>query len=473
MSWRGWLGTVALLVVAALSPSHWSVLAAFQAASAQPAPSPDALVGRWLGTVEVGGMRLRLLLKVTRGSDGTLAAKMDSLDQGARDLAVDEIRFDGRALTFAMKAIGGSYSGTFDAEGKRIAGTWRQGGLEVPLELRPHDGDVSLARPQDPKPPFPYEAFAVSYDSVPGVTISGTLTLPTAPARVPAVLLISGSGPQDRDEFLFGHRPFLVLADDLTRKGIGVLRVDDRGVGKSTGRFADATSEDFANDVAAGVTFLERHVRVDPARIGLVGHSEGGLIAPLVAARGTGVAFLVLLAAPEMAGAEVLLEQSSLIGRVAGMSDDAIRQNQELQRRIFEIVRAEPDADVRLTKIRESLANLPPAVVESQSRQASRPWFRFFLLHDPVPVLEKIKQPVLAMTGALDLQVAPAQNLGRIQQALERAGNRDVTIVTMAGLNHLFQTAQTGSVSEYSSIAETFAPAALDRISTWIASRVK
>ena len=311
------------------------------------------------------------------------------------------------------------------------------------------------------------------YDSVPGVTLSGTLTLPKAVVRAPAVLLISGSGPQDRDELVFGHRPFLVLADHLTRQGVAVLRMDDRGIGKSTGQFATATSEDFADDAAAGVSFLQKHARINPARIGLVGHSEGGLVAPLVATRAPGVAYLVLLAAPGVDGAAILIEQSARIGRAAGMSEEAITQNQGMQRKIFEIVRTEPDQAARLEKIKATLAGLPAGAAESQARQASLPWFRFFLAHDPAAVLEKVKQPVLALTGSLDLQVPPTQNMPPIKAALERGGNRDVTIDTPEGLNHLFQTAKTGALTEYSAIEETFAPAALERISTWIASRVK
>jgi pimeloyl-ACP methyl ester carboxylesterase len=272
---------------------------------------------------------------------------------------------------------------------------------------------------------------------------------------------------------VFGHRPFLVLADHLTRKGIAVLRADDRGVGKSTGRFADATSEDFAQDAAAGVAFLRKHGRIDAARVGLVGHSEGGLVAPMVAVRVPEVAFVVLLAAPGVDGAQILLAQSASMGRSRGMSAEAIAQNQDVQRKIFEIVRTEPDQAVRLEKIKASLAGLPAGAAGQQARQASRPWFRYFLSHDPAPVLEKVRQPVLALTGALDLQVVPTDNLPAIEAALERGGNRDVTVATLDGLNHLFQTAKTGAITEYASIEETFAPAALDRISTWILSRVK
>jgi alpha/beta superfamily hydrolase len=263
---------------------------------------PAAVVGLWKGTLRPGPVELRLVLKV-RDEGGALIAALDSLDQGAKDIRVDTITRKADSVSFAIAAIRGSYSGTISADGTRIEGTWSQGAASLPLVFERTETVETIRRPQEPMPPFPYKAEDVVFkNAAGGVELAGTLTLPASGKPFPAAVLLSGSGPQDRDEALMGHRPFFVLADHLTRLGIAVLRFDDRGVARSTGDFAAATTEDFATDALAGLEFLKRRPEIDPARVGLIGHSEGGLIAPMVAARSKDVAFLVLIAAPSLRG---------------------------------------------------------------------------------------------------------------------------------------------------------------------------
>jgi pimeloyl-ACP methyl ester carboxylesterase len=451
------------------------------------AAAPADIVGDWAGALEIGAVRLHLVLHVSRGDGGALRATMDSLDQGANGIPVDVIVLEGTSLHFEMNALGASYDGTLSEDGNELAGDFTQRGTRLPLRLTRTDDVSALSpkRPQEPKPPFPYASEDVTYSNpAAGVTLAGTLTLPTGAGPHAVVVLISGSGPQDRDEFLMGHRPFLVLADHLTRKGIAVLRVDDRGVGKSTGTFATSTTEDFASDVLAGVAYLKTRREIDPKRIGLIGHSEGGYVAPLVATRSPEVAFIVLLAGPGVPIAELLREQARLLLEASGADPAFIEMNQRTQERMFEIVRRESDpaaAEPELkAEIDALLAQLPPAQrdaarasAESSVTLVNSPWFRYLLTYDPARTLHRVKVPVLALNGELDLQVPPAQNLPAIEKALKLGGNQDVETAVLPKLNHLFQTATTGSVSEYRTIEETMSSVALDKISNWILARTK
>jgi pimeloyl-ACP methyl ester carboxylesterase len=347
-----------------------------------------------------------------------------------------------------------------------MTGTWKQGNGSLPLTFRRVDKVVLAApRPQEPKKPYPYAEEEVTYENKAGASkLAGTLTTPAGKGPFTAVLLITGSGQQDRDESLLGHRPFLVLADHLTRKGIAVVRVDDRGMGGSTGDVKNATSEDFAADVLAGVEFLKKR---GFGRIGLIGHSEGGMIAPMVAVRSKDVAFIVLMAGTGVNGEELLRAQASGIARAMGAGDAAIAKNSAVQDQLNSIIKKEADPQVRaarMKELRESLG-LPE---NGQFAAAATPWFRFFLMYDPAPALRRVTCPVLAINGELDLQVPPDQNLPAIEKALKQGGNRDFQVIKLPKLTHLFQTSQTGSPAEYSKIDETIAPVALETISDWI-----
>ncbi len=448
-------------------------------------PGQERFVGSWEGRLDVGAQSLRLRFHVKEDAAGRLVGTMDSPDQGARDVPLTRVAAqpEGR-LDVELSSAGLRFSGALEEGGARCAGELRQGGLEFPLVLSRIDPPPPVRRPQTPKPPFPYGVEEARYENEEAeVTITGTLTVPEGEGPFPAALLITGSGPQDRDETLFDHKPFLVLADHLTRRGVCVLRVDDRGVGGTSAGSPDATSEDLAGDVLAGVRFLRGRAEVDPARVGLVGHSEGGLIAPMVAVRAPDeVAYLVLLAGPGVTGEEILLEQAALLSRAEGGDEESIAANRRLQEVLFEVLKEHPDASradltIRLRKAFAAHEELLPegasadALIAQQVRQLASPWMRFFLTYDPRPTLAAVRCPVLAVNGEKDLQVPSRLNLDAIGAALREGGADDVTLLELPSLNHLFQTCETGAFSEYDAIEETFAEAALEEISTWIVAR--
>lgn len=443
----------------------------------------------WEGKLRAGGLfSLRLVLHVVKDKAGAFTATLDSPDQGAKGLKVDSIVLDKTKLTFSMKTIAAEFDGELKNDGTEAAGTWTQGGVSRSLTFKKTDKATEVRRPQTPKPPFPYKSDEVTYkNEAGGVTLAGTLTVPDGPGPFPAVLLISGSGAQDRDESLLGHKPFAVLADALTRRGVAVLRVDDRGVGGSTGKTSESTSEDFADDALAGVAFLKSRPKINPKAIGLIGHSEGGLVAPMAATRSNDVAFIVLMAGTGLPGEEILYLQGRLIAEAMGAQKDALDKQRAFQGRLFQIIKTEPDAKKAATKLREAAKDavnaLPDgqkkdagdvdALIKSQLAMVESPWFRYFLTYDPRPTLAKVRCPVLALVGEKDLQVPPKENLAAIENTLKNAGNRRVTVKELPGLNHLFQTCKTGNVTEYAEIEETIAPAALTQIGDWVLDQVK
>ncbi len=441
----------------------------------------------WEGKLSIGaGLSLRIVVHVGKTAEGKLTAKMDSPDQGARGLKVDTISLDKTALSYEMKALLGKYEGKLNAEGTEAAGTWTQAGNSLPLTLKKAAKASELRRPQTPKSPFPYKVVEVSYPNKPGgVTLAGTLTEPDGPGPFPAFILISGSGAQDRDETIFEHKPFLVLADALTRRGVAVLRLDDRGVGGSTGSTSASTSNDFAGDVLAGIAFLKTRGEIDPRRIGLVGHSEGGIIAPMVAARSPDVAFIVLMAGTGLPGEEILYLQGQAIMKAMGADEKAMKQQLDLQKRLFEIVKTEKDEKKAETRMREIAKGAVEALPESQRKALGKadalisaqlkavrsPWFRYFLTYDPRPTLAKVHCPVLALIGEKDRQVPPRENLSQIESTLKTAGNHRVTVKELPGLNHLFQKCKTGAPAEYAEIEQTIDPSALAVIADWISEQ--
>jgi uncharacterized protein len=448
------------------------ICAAFLPAWADEKPA-KAVAGYWLGTLKLGAIDLRLGIHIEKKPDGSLAATVDSIDQGAAGVKTDSATFADQKLV--LKMPDSQYTGTLQPDGDTIKGDLEQKGIRLPLELKRQAGPVTLNRPQTPKKPYPYESEDLTFPSrAKDVTLAATYTRPKGDGPFPTVALISGSGPQDRDESLMGHKPFHVLADHLTRAGIAVLRYDDRGVGKSTGDFAKATTKDFADDAAGAVTFLKS--RKEVGKIGLVGHSEGALIAPMVAAASADVGFIVLLGGPGVNGEEILYAQGQAIVKAMGGNPLGLAIQKGVQQKFFALVKEGADD----AKIREAAKGLVPAgkkdvdgALGAQLGTLTSPWFKFFLTHDPKTDLVKVKCPVLAITGEKDLQVPPTENLAAIESALKGAGNSDVTTKTMPGLNHLFQTCKTGLPAEYGKIEETFAPAALDEVTTWIKNRAK
>ena len=434
--------------------------------------------GDWATAVPMAnGAMLRLVLHVRTGTGGTVVT-LDSPDQLAYALPIRPFTRDGQTVRFTMPANGATYEGVLAADGKSIAGTWTGAGYKGPLTFASRPVQTAgPARPQTPKPPFPYRTEEVVVDSAPGVKLAGALTLPQGKGPFPAVVMITGSGAQDRDETILGHKPFAVIADRLTRDGIAVLRVDDRGFAKSTGDFASATDDDFAVDTAANVAFLRKRADIDPARIGLIGHSEGGIVAPKVAAKDPKIAFVVLMAGPGVPLSDVLRAQRAKLLPAMGAGPEQIQKGQALVDHAVGAMRGskdEADAKARaLQAIKADGAGVvrTDAEAEALATQLSSGWMRDLLDYDPAPTLAKLKCPILALNGSKDGQVPPEQNLPAIRAATR--ANPNVTIVELPGLNHLFQTAKTGAVGEYADIEETVAPSALDAMSGWIVKQVK
>jgi len=432
--------------------------------------------GVWQAALVTNGMRYRLQLHVSHDDDRQLVAALDSPDQAIGGLPATKVSQKDDVLHFEIPVVEGVYEGTLNATRNTISGTWTQHGTAHKLEFQRSDKLLDIRRPQTPAKPYPYREEEVAFPADESkITLAGTLTIPSGNGPFPAAVLISGSGPHDRDENIMGHRPFLVLADHLTRKGVAVLRFDKRGIGKSTGNYEQATSEDFAGDVEAALAFLKTRKEINSAKMGLIGHSEGGIIAPLVAVHSPGVAWIVLLAGPGLKGEDLLLLQSETMLRAADVNDGEIFRILAFNKKSYSLVREEKDPaalEAKLNDLVESTstgASLPPNVLKSQIRVMLLPWFRSFLDYDPVPTLQKTTCPVLVLNGEKDLQVPPKENLAKIKKALEDGGNRDFQTTEMPGLNHLFQQAQTGSPSEYGVIEETMAPEALNSISDWIA----
>ncbi len=442
-------------------------------AKAKPA-KPSDIDGAWLGSLDAGGMKLRLVFHIVNTESG-LTATMDSIDQGAKGIPVTSVVRAGASLKLAMKQLDGVFEGKISDDLSRMEGSWTQLGNTGPLALtRMKDATVAeRRRPQNPAKPYPYLEQEVLYpNKSAGISLAGTLTIPKGTGPFPAVVLITGSGQQDRDESLLGHKPFLVLADYLTRKGIAVLRVDDRGIGGSGGNFGAATTADFATDVEAGISYLKTRPEVNVRKIGLIGHSEGGVIAPMVAARNPDVAFIVMMAGTGVTGDQILAKQQALINLAMGMKAEDVRSASARQQKMLELVKGEPDNAALAKKFKQEFAGvIPDAQLDSQLKTLTSPWMRYFLSYDPAEALRRVKCPVLAINGEKDLQVPPSQNLPAIRKSLAAGGNPDYEVVELPGLNHLFQTAKTGSPGEYVEIEETISPVALEKIANWVARR--
>jgi pimeloyl-ACP methyl ester carboxylesterase len=434
--------------------------------------------GTWQGALETSGLRLRLQLHVSHDDKKNLVAALDSLDQGVNGLPATEVTQKEGILRFEIPGVGGSFEGAINAGKDTIAGSWTQSNVPQKLTFVRQDHPLDLNRPQTPVKPYPYTEEEVTFaNPKANISLAGTLTTPRSAGPHPVVLLIAGSGPHDRDEAIAGQHPFLILADALTRNNFEVLRYDKRGIGASTGDYATATTEDFASDAEAAIAFLKSRPEVNPKKLALIGHSEGGLIAAILAVRQPQqISSIVLLAAPALKGEDTLLLQSKLIAQAGGLGDEQITASLAFDRKAYSLVREEKDPATLEKKLNDlvratGMANaLPAPALQSQIRLISSPWFRYFLDYDPVPTLKKLSVPVLALDGDKDLQVPSAENLPLIQSTLESADNKDFEVAELPNLNHLFQHSETGSPSEYGVIQETFSADALTKIITWLSA---
>jgi len=445
-------------------------------------------LGTWYGTLDVQGKKLSLIFHLSKTGDN-YSSTMDSPQQSAMGIPMGKTTFKDQQLLVEAPNMGMKYTATFLPEQQQINGIFEQGGLKLPLVLSSKAEKTAVTklaiRPQDPKD-FPYKQEEVTFNnSKGGHVLAGTLTLPTDGKASKIVVLITGSGPQNRNEDLLNHRPFLVLSDWLTRHGIAVLRYDDRGIGKSTGNFNTATSADFADDAETAVSYINSRVDLKGLSVGLIGHSEGGMIAPMVASRNKTVKFIVLMAGPGIPLDQLMLQQAQDIGKLTGVSEKnlekstaantlvfaAMKKYQNLpqasyDQKIDSLTRLEISKDPDLRIKEKNMDEL----VKTGSKQLKSPWMRYFISFDPGAYLTKVKCPVLAINGTLDSQVAAKANLSAIQTALQKAGNKKFEIVPFEGLNHLFQKAKTGAPDEYEKIEETINPAVLQKITTWINS---
>lgn len=443
------------------------------------------ITGQWNGILKVQGTQLRIVFNISKTENG-YTATMDSPDQNAKGIPVSSVSFDNPKLKIAAANLGLEYEGLLKPE-MIIEGTFKQGGMSIPLNLtREVVEKKEIVRPQDPKKPFPYYEEELTFrNNTAGIKLAGTLTLPQKEGVFPAVVLITGSGPQNRNEELMGHKPFLIIADFLTRNGIAVLRFDDRGTASSEGDFKTATTNDFATDVNSAVEYLMSRKEIDKKKVGLIGHSEGGIIAPIVANNSKNVSFIVLLAGTGIPGDQLLLLQQELIGKASGMSDEKISDVKKISSSIFELVNKSSSVDqlnIDLTNfVKQELKTFPDRpksisdddFVKAQVQEVTNPWMLNFIKYNPAVALEKVKCPVLALNGEKDLQVPPKENLGAIKDALAKGGNKKVTAIELPGLNHLFQECNTGAPSEYATIEQTVSPVALDEILKWVKIQTK
>ncbi|HHT21963.1 MAG TPA: alpha/beta fold hydrolase [Bacteroidales bacterium] len=440
------------------------------------------IIGKWNGALKIQSTQLRLVFNIEKSGEG-YKSTMDSPDQGATGIPCDETTFADNVLKIKINSIGASYEGVFRNDS--IIGAFTQMGMKFSLDFSREEVEKQeLKRPQEPKPPFPYYTEEVKFENKKdGNTLAGILTLPSKKGKYPVVVLISGSGPQNRDEELFGHKPFLVIADYLTRNGIGVLRYDDRGTAESTGDFNKATTFDLSNDAESAVEYLLTRKEVNKKKIGLMGHSEGGIIAPIVAARNKKVSFIVLLAGTGVRGDELLLMQQRAIAKASGAPESAVLENEKLNKPLFkQIINATDTVSLRtdLTEIlKKSLDSNPMLKAQLTAEQMEQmvketvnrlmsPWILYFIKHDPYPVLKKVKCPTLVLNGSNDLQVPAHENLFAIRKAFAESGNKKLTAIELEGLNHLFQESKTGLPAEYGEIEQTFSPKALKEILKWI-----
>lgn len=442
------------------------------------------ITGEWHGLIQVQGMKLRIVFHISQ--TGTVyTATMDSPDQGAKGIPMTAATYanDTLSLNHDMAAI--NYKGVVVGKDS-VAGVFKQGSFQLPLGLsRKMQAITQTFRPQNPTLPYPYRTEEVTFTNTDGnFSLAGTLTMPATGKNFPAVVLISGSGPQNRDEELMGHKPFLIWADYLTRKGFAVLRFDDRGCYQSKGDFSTATTFDFATDAEAALNYLSSRKEINPKKIGLMGHSEGGIIAPMVASRNKHVAFVVMLAGTGIQGKDILLQQQALIAKASGMSDKDIATNGAMNADIFEMVdkiSQEDSLKAHLNRYLRQKANELPELrqqkdnnelFDSQLKKILNPWMLNFIRYNPAPMLAKVKCPVLALIGSNDLQVPADTNLPAIAKALKSGGNKQYKTVKLPGLNHLFQESKTGAPTEYGSIEQTVSPVAMDTVLQWLQTTI-
>lgn len=430
------------------------------------------ITGKWNGILTVQGTQLTIVFNISKSEEG-YTSTMDSPDQGAKGIATTYTKFRDSLLQISIENMGLEYEGMLQKNGK-FEGAFKQMGRSFDLNLSREKAEKKrIVRPQEPQLPYPYNSEEITFENKEaGIQLAGTLTFPKGEGTFPAVVLISGSGPQNRDEELLGHKPFLILSDYFTKNGIAVLRFDERGVGNSTGNFGTATTYDLADDVEKAIEYLQSRKEVHQDKIGLIGHSEGGVIAPMIASRNKNVDFIVLLAGPAMPGNELMLMQKYKIEKQMGMNDLMLENNQRIFRGAYDLVLNKKFSS---NELKDTLSGyfkstygalLSETDLQNTIKQISSPWLVEFIRMNPEDYLSKVKCPILALNGEKDLQVPPKENLEIIKTKSKKS--KSVTVKELANMNHLFQECETGAACEYGQIEQTFSPIALKEILDWI-----
>ena len=458
-----------------------------------------ALAGKWKGDLEISALRTaQVVMNIAKDPKGDLSATFDDPARKVIGVPCDKITLRDDSLIVSIALARALFAAKINADTTEINGFWTQGDYKAPLTLQkiiPRAANeskpkkINPRRPQTPEPPFDYVVEDLQYNNADQtIRFGATLTKPKGEARFPVALLITGSGRQDRDETMLGHKPFAVIADYLTKRGIAVLRVDDRGAGKTTGNFAAATTADFAKDVESGIAYLKTRADIDPAKIGLIGHSEGGMIAIMLGAERKNLAFIVLLAAPGIKNIDLLERQGLDLLRSAGAPEKDVAIYQPLYKEMIKAVlgakdsaqadkrathafknwqaKAGPEVVLRTTNVTDA-ASLQKYIAATV-RSANAPWYKYFVAYDPADNLRRVACPVLALNGSKDIQVASAENLAAIKAGLAKSPAPSFRTLELQGLNHLFQRCAKCSYSEYGQLEETFSPDALTLIGDWI-----
>ncbi len=433
--------------------------------------------GDWKGNLKFQGATLATIFHIEKVEDD-YKATMDSPQQNAYGIAIDKVEFTNNQLTLTQNATQLTYKAEL-IDNTHLKGTFHQRGISIPLDLEKTSGEVEkVKRPQTPQPPYPYQVEEVTFtNSKANINLAGTLTIPEGKGKFPAVILISGSGPQNRNEELYHHQPFKVIADYLTKKGIAVLRYDDRGTAASEGDFATATTFDFTDDAKAAIEYLKNRKEIDKKKIGAIGHSEGGAISPILTQK-TKLNFIVLMAAPGLKGDQLLNLQRKKQEELQGINSLATQQRQLVFQEVYDVI-----LDTTLTKEETSKKTMevfnkhwgemvPAQQLQQINEQHNLEWLKTFIRFNPATYLEEVNCEVLAINGEKDSQVPAEENLAAIQKSVKLAGE-EVTIKSYPNLNHLFQKAETGGVQEYKEIEQTIEPQVLEDITNWILNQTK
>ena len=403
----------------------------------------DTIAGIWLGELEIPkAAGLRMGITILKISDNSYRAVLNIIDQATGDIPCDEVSNKNDSIIIRIKGLGIEIAGAVDQGHKTFKSEFRQGGGIFPVLFSRVDELPVLFRPQEPKKPYPYNEENVVFENKKaGIKLAGTLTFPKSNTKFPAVVLVTGSGQQNRDEEVGRHKPFWIIADYLTRNGIAVLRVDDRGMGGSTGNFDQSTTVDFAEDALAGITFLKNRQEISQNKIGIIGHSEGGTVAPLAASMSSDVSFIVSMAGVFENFEDVVLDQVLNQLKLQGIKDEDIELERSWRKKIFSLAKENTDSATAAIKLWELYNELPKDEItrlnwpkgrqDAQIKLVLNPWWRYILGMDNEAILMKVKCPILAIYGELDQQVNPDKNISVIEKTLKVGGNKNITIIKL------------------------------------------